>query len=495
MTTAIASTTPYGVSPTGFYSKPFDVIASELDQDLRAILGDSAGTNSDGTIPYQSMAGQLKALLLDGFSAQWDLLQAVYANLDAAQAVGTFQDVICALTGTIRNPAEQSVATGYAIGAPNTVLSPNRAAGVAGTTVRFSTPTGTTVSIATGNAYQPNSAHAIGDVVYSGGNTWQSQSVGTGGASGPSGFGPYFGDNGVTWAFLGAGIGIAVVPFLSDVTGPIGVATGGLNTILTPVNGWNAVYNPMAAVLGAVQEADPSLRIRRDQEIATTGNATTDAILANVLSVNQGSTDPNHQPPTSVQVFYNDTDVTNVNGLPPHSVEVLVNGGTAQDIVQAIWESVAAGTATYGNTQGVAIDSEGQNQTVYYSVPTPVPIYVTAVGGYDASQWPANSQATVAQAMLSAFLTATQNFPIGVDARTSKLNAYIMQGPAGTTGGLALVPAPPSNPPVPGLLEVSTLQLGLATGPTGTGNIPIGIRSVAVFAAAQCSFSAAPETP
>ncbi len=482
----------YGITPTGFYAKPLGTVELETDTGLRNIIGASAGTDSSGRIPYASMAGQLKVLLVDGFSGMWDLLQAVVAQLDPNQAGGTAQDVIAALTGTVRNKARQSIATGLLIGDPGTQLPAGRAATVAGTTVRFSMPTGTV--IATGTSWTPSATYGIGDVRYNNARTYVSLSNGTVGPSGPSGVGPYFADNGVTWRYLGDGIGNVLAGFLSDLQGPIGVATGSLNAIATPVDGWKAITNLQAGVQGAYAETDSSLRVRRDAEIATTGNTTRDAIRSNVLSVNQGSNDPNHQPPTVVQVFSNTTDFVDANGLPGHSVEVLAFGGTTADIAQAIWNCVGAGTNTFGNRSDVVLDSEGQPQTVYWSRPNTIPFWVTAAGGYDATQWPANSQAVVAQSMLSALLTGTQSWPIGRDVRYSPLNAIIMTGPAGTTGGVAVVPAPATAPPVPGLYEVISLAFGTATGPVSSATVPLGVRDVPAFDVSRCSFTATPET-
>lgn len=487
----------YGLSPTGFYTKPLSVVDDETDQGLRSILGDSAGTDSDGKIPLASMAGQLKALLVDGFSAHWDLLEAVVASKDPAKAAGVHLDTVCAITGTQRQASRNSVATGICVGDPNTSLPVGRVATVEGTAVRFASASG--FSIATGTAYTPSGTYGIGDLRYIPGQNrhYLCTATGIGSASGPSGTAASISDGSSTWMYLGAGIGLAHVPFVAEDVGAIGVATGSLNEIATPVSGWDTVYNRLAGVAGARQEADPALRARRESELSTAGNTTVDAIRANILRVNAGSEDPAHEPPTSCKVFYNDTDFTDSNGVPPHSVEVLVQDGTTADIAQAIWDSVGAGTRTYGTRSDTVVDSEGQNQTVNWTRPSEIQIWVYGTGRYDASEWTdePNADSVVAQAMLSALLTATADWPIARDVRTSPLNGAFMRGPAGTTGGLALVPADPGAPPVPGLLEVDPLYISTATGVTGTSQISITARQIAVFDSSRCFLTASSEEP
>ena len=485
----------YGIGPTGLLVKSLAVVDDDYDTGIKGILGDSAGTDADGKIPLNSFAGQLKALLVDKESAQWDLLAAVHSSLDPAKAAGVFLDTVGAITGSRRQVARRSVATGTCIGDPLTSLEAGRVALVDGTASRFGTPTG--FAIATGTAYTPSGTYALPDLRYVPGinKHYQCITAGVGNGSGPSGTGQDITAGNAHWKYLGDGIGYVHAPFLAEQFGAIGVATGSLNQIATPVSGWNAVVNLLAGVAGALKEKDSAFRARRDQELAAPGNTTADAIRANILAVNAGSADPSHEPPISCTVFVNDTDFTDGNGVPPHSIEVLVQGGTTADIAQAIWDSVGGGTRTYGSRSDVVIDSGGASQTVYWTRPTEVEIWLYATGRYDATQWPTSSDGVVAQSMLSALLTYTADWPIARDPRTSPLNGAMMRGPAGTTGGLAIVPADPGADPVLGLLEIDPLSISTATGVTGTAQIPITSRQIAVFDASRCFITATPEEP
>jgi hypothetical protein len=98
----------------------------------------------------------------------------------------------------------------------------------------------------------------------------------------------------------------------------------------------------------------------------------------------------------SCTVFENPTSVTDANGLPPYSIEVLVYSATApnytaQDVADQIWASKPAGTQTYGTETPVTVtDSSGNQHDIYYSEPTTVRLYVavtlttTTDGAYSA---------------------------------------------------------------------------------------------------------------
>jgi hypothetical protein len=486
--------TGYGYTPTGFWAKSLAQVETDNDDGLKNILGESAGSNEDGTIPEETAAGQLKTFLVDGFAAHWDLLQAVVASFDPNQSTDAAQDVVCSITGTIRSAAQKSVATCIAVGDALTFLPVGRAISDETTGVRFISPTGMTLSAQT--AWAASTGYVVGDVRTNNSQTFYCTTAGTAAATpGPSGTSSAITDGSVTWRFLGEGTAAATSLWSSEEFGPIGAVAYRLSEIDTPVDGWNAVANPLDAISGRSQETNPTLRARRDAELASAGNTTADAIRANILKVNEGSTDPNHVQPTVCRVFYNDTDFTDANGLPPHSVEVLVQDGTDADIAQAVWESVGAGTVTYGGTTGIATDSEGNTQYVKFTRPTEIGIYVYASAKYDASEWPASSDSTVGQALLSALLTDTEDYPIGRDVRTSALNGAMMRGGyALTASGSAQIPAPEGSPAIPGLLEIDELLIGVS-GASGTSQISISSREVAAFDSARCTVTATTEDP
>ena len=133
--------------------------------------------------------------------------------------------------------------------------------------------------------------------------------------------------------------------------------SGGEVTIIDTVAGWDD-FTFGAVVLGRNDETDEALRIRHAQSLQSTSGSTADALLAKILTV-QGI--------NSVLVIENDTDLTDSGGRPPHSFEVVVDGGADQDIINAIGDSKPLGIATFGDTSGTFTDTQGTTYTIKFS--------------------------------------------------------------------------------------------------------------------------------
>jgi uncharacterized phage protein gp47/JayE len=66
-------------------------------------------------------------------------------------------------------------------------------------------------------------------------------------------------------------------------------------------------------------------------------------------------------------------------GLPPKSFEVVVVGGDSQAIGEAIWLSKPAGIQSFGNIPVTIVDSQGNNQIVFYTIPNAIYLWVNVV--------------------------------------------------------------------------------------------------------------------
>jgi hypothetical protein len=484
----------YGVTAAGLVVKSMDTIETEIDDGLKTILGESAGSDPDGKIPLASGAGQLKSLLVDREAALWDILEAVYASLDPNQSTGASQDAVCSITGTIRAEEQFSTATVTCTGDPLTVLPVGRVVSVEDTGARFTSDAAATIAALT--AWVNTTAYVVDDKVTNASRAYVCTVAGTSaGSGGPTTTDIAITDNTVTWRYLGEGTGAVDVAYTAEEAGEIGAAAYALTDIETPVDGWENATNIEAAIEGDAEESDSELRVRRDAELAAPGNTTPDAIRANILRVNDGSTDPDHLQPDDCHVFYNDTDYVDANGLPPHSVEVLVQGGTAADIAEEIWDSVGAGTYIHGTTSATVEDSEGNDQTVRYTRPTEVPIYVRVDITYDAAEWPASPSTVITQWVKSAVLTYAEDVEIGENVRAPPIIAAVYRGGAAVDGdSVAIVPAPDGSDPIPGVVDC-TVYISTSPIPTLSTAITVTSRQLATFAAGNITVNATPETP
>ncbi len=229
---------------------------------------------------------------------------------------------------------------------------------------------------------------------------------------------------------IGGG-GTVNVEFEAEEFGAIVANAGTLTVIETAVAGWASVTNALDADVGREIESDEDFRQRRVALLEASGDATPPAIRAEVLSV---------EDVTECIVFENTSDVTDGDGLPPHSIEVVVRGGDDDEILQAIFNSKAAGIYSHGVTvTGVITDTEGVDHDIRFSRPDELvlEINVTVDTDDDFPTTPVTGEDLIAAA-LAAY--ATEIFDIGVDVLRNKLFAAIYDA-------------------CPGIVDVTTLEI------------------------------------
>ena len=78
---------------------------------------------------------------------------------------------------------------------------------------------------------------------------------------------------------------------------------------------------------------------------------------------------------TRHKLYENDTGSTDSNGLPPHSISAIVDGGDLTEIAQVIRGNKGQGVATYGTTSATVPDKYGNPHVISLSRSTDVPIY------------------------------------------------------------------------------------------------------------------------
>lgn len=239
--------------------------------------------------------------------------------------------------------------------------------------------------------------------------------------------------------------------------GPVRAPAGSLTVINTPVAGWSAVTNPFDAAVGKDIEDDPALRLRREQELRVQGSTAVGAIAADVFEV-----------PGVLQVagFDNDDDVTDADGLAPHSYEIVVWDGVSPSasnnaIAQAMLDGEPAGISSAQsslgtNVSGTALDAEGASQTVLFTRALQKTLYVSYALTVDSS-YPVDGDTQVKAAVV-ALLLALQG--IGDDVTATKLfaPAYSVQG----------------------VIDVVSIHLGFTASPAGVGNLVVGSREIAI---------------
>lgn len=446
-----------GLTSTGFVPATLTEIRTEIENELKAAFGSSIDVADEAPL------GQLSAIAAERFALLWELIEAIVTSMDPDKATGTELDAICALTGTVREAAKSSTVTATLTGTAATAVPSGSQASVASTGVKFKTTANTTIAAVT--AWAPTTAYVLGDRVNNDtpDRIYQCVTAGTSaGSGGPTGTGTGISDNTVSWDYLGDGDGAVDAAAESVDTGPKVALSRTLTTIETPVSGWSSVINVLDAALGRDIETDAALRVRREDELAAAGTSPVDAIRAALLDVLNV---------TTVSLFVNNTDVTDGDGVPPHAVEALVQGGTDQAIFDALLTNVAAGIATHGTTSGTATDSEGNSHAMKFTRPTEKEVYIDITLTYDATLYPADGDTQVK----SAVATQGNKSAPGKDVVSSAVKAWAF--------GVA------------GVLDVSLAEIGLTTSPSSEATIAIAPRDIAKYDTSRITVSSSAATP
>lgn len=445
----------FGLTPTGFVPKTLENIVDEVEAEFRDEFGQSL------KLADKSILGRAIRIFAERVATQWELGETTNASQSPDDATGDRLDDICALTGTVRLKAKSSTATLTLTGTPTTVVAVGSQPSVTGTNERFNTLLEATIVAST--AWVPVTLYIVGARVTNAGNVYLCIVSGvSAGSGGPTTEAASIVDGTVTWRFLGNGTGDIDVTSESANTGPIVGASGDIITIETPVSGWDSVMNILDATLGSNIETTEALRTRREIEIADAGNTTIKAARAALLKVTNV---------TSVTGFWNNKNVTDVDGVPPHAVEFVIQGGTDQDIFDALLLVVSGGIDTHGTTTGTALDDEGVAQPREFSRPTEINIHVDITLTFDATLYPTDGDAQIKAAIVAfGVLQAT-----GKDVVSSSIKAACFD--------------------VVGVLDVSIAKIGTAPAPTLETTIVITSRQLAVHDTSRITVASSAATP
>lgn len=167
-----------------------------------------------------------------------------------------------------------------------------------------------------------------------------------------------------------SGSGEVTIPIRAVYAGADGnVAAGTINKVTNPppLGGIAWVKNEKLTSGGRNRESEDEFRDRYEKSVDLPGGSNTDAIRAELLRIESIK---------SAKVFENDTDYEDDNGLPPHSVEAVVQGGLDNEIRRAIFDRKAAGIQTHGTISGIVTDLSGIDKTIWFTRPTDVPVWV-----------------------------------------------------------------------------------------------------------------------
>lgn len=469
-----------GLTDAGFVIKRLaDILADDralavqLFQDL-IVPGDSVDTSDSSAL------GRLISLAAPSEADLWEAAQEVYAAFDPNSATGIALDNLVAYAGITRKEQTFTTSSILVAGDTNTLIPVGQTVSSSTTGEQFTTvgaislaasnASGITVSVVT---LQDSTAYTIS---YS--NTTSTNTITF--TSDASATVPEI-LNGLQGVIAGAhpsltatvigtdlvidrndifqtvnfttsiNLGITKVRTVGEVvavnSGIIEQPANTIDTILTPMLGWDSVINPVAATPGTDRETDEELRLRFRNGKFDRATNTLDAIYSALINLDNVS---------EVTIYENDTSVVDGNGVPAHSFLPIVVGGLSTDIANAIWENKPIGILSYGNTTVVINDNQTPPfpHSISFSRPDPLVIYISMNITTDVN-FPPNGNDAIRSALIEYFNT---NLGTGDDVIYSRLYTPINS--------------------VPGH-QVESLTVGTSPSPVGASNIVVAFDEIA----------------
>lgn len=242
--------------------------------------------------------------------------------------------------------------------------------------------------------------------------------------------------------------GFIIVTATCTTAGAVEAAVGAVIDIATPTLGWQSVTNPSVASTGAPVESDAALRLRQAQSVAQPSSTVLFGILGAVKAV---------VGVTQAVIYENDTGSIDADGLPPHSIAVVVIGGDATAIATAIMLRKTPGAFTYGTTTIAVVDDAGVVHNISFFVPTVIAIKV----GITIKAFPGYSGTTGNQ-IKQAVADYINVLPIGQDVFRSRL--FIPAQLYGSAEAQAQY-------------ELQVLQIAQVPNPVGDADVPVAFNA------------------
>ncbi len=247
--------------------------------------------------------------------------------------------------------------------------------------------------------------------------------------------------------------GEITVTSVSEFEGAYAVGANAITKISTPTLGWQTVTNLTASVSGRDYETDAELRIRQKKSTAQPSQTVYSGIIGGILNIDGVD---------KAELYENDTDLTDEDGIPPHTISAVVRGGDSQTIGEVIALRKTIGCGTFGTTSVVVADSIGIPKTINFNRPTTATIKIN-IAIKTLFGW-SQSYASDIQNAIIAHIDALS---IGEDIIFVKL--YV---PANLAGTLAFES-----------FDIASMTIAKNTGAFGSANIPILFNEIASITA------------
>lgn len=408
----------YGVLTTGFARMRLPEIRQAIINSLQAKTQLTFETRPD------SITGQFIDVFAEREATIWELAQAVYHSMYPISAFGVNLDHAVSFAGVTRLFAKQSSAFVTLYGTQDTVISAGAIMRTSASRDDFVLQEDVTID-----------SNAIGDITFSvdtaeDGDTYSITLTKSGEATIIASYEAQIGDTNVDIAGHlapalvtsnytveqdaatirvyridglnfqtnhSAGISVTklgVTGFaLASNYGALEIPVNSITQIISTQIGWDSVTNITPGQPGRSTETDDQLRQRYNRGVYRLGAGTIDSIQANLEQNILGL--------VSVFVYENTTNITDGDGRPAHSIEVVIQGGDPSTIANEIFRVKPAGINTFGSVSVDVTDSESYVHTINFNRPSPVYVWVKVeINKYTEEVFPGSGDLQIAQIIM-----------------------------------------------------------------------------------------------
>lgn len=391
-----------GLTSKGLTIKRLTEVTDDLRKEANSIFSDLVPEGDVLDTTSASTLGRLIGVSSPSEADLWEALQQIYLAFDPNSASGIALDNLVALAGIVRQSASSTTARVHLAGTYNITIPEDSLVSSSFTNVRFSIPSEVVLDennlVALSIKVQAVQNSTLYTATYNDGvNSIDFNFTSSASATATEileGLRDEINNNlgsiltatvvadtleiatndlvtTSSWtlsgnlSFFKSTKGITVV---ATETGPKEQPTGTIDTITTPVFGWDSVTQIATAIPGREKETDSMLRERFNDSKFTRGSNLSDSLFSDLTNLSGVD---------EVTVYENETDTVDANGIPAHAFMTLVNGGLEDEIAEVIWLNKPAGIATHGNTSVTIEDVQGNSKIVKFQRPAFVDIYVS----------------------------------------------------------------------------------------------------------------------
>lgn len=162
--------------------------------------------------------------------------------------------------------------------------------------------------------------------------------------------------------------GTASILFRAETMGEVIVLPNTITTPVTIVLGVVSVNNPtVASFVGSDEETDANLKARRRQSVALGSFGYLNGLQAALLQLDGVS---------DAKVYENDTNVTDSDGIPAHSIWVVMDGGDADDVANTIYAKKTPGCGMRGDITYNITTPANMTFTARWDEADTIPLYI-----------------------------------------------------------------------------------------------------------------------